>query len=123
MTDPDNDQFYRRPRAWLRAKQAFGVRPGTGKATDEGGDPGRAMAALEDYCRISGGCVRTALAVAVRAYLSLSEREKERGYLAFSRDRAGHARVLREQLPQSEREAHAADFAIAMKKLFGKDWT
>jgi hypothetical protein len=121
MYDPDNDRIYRRPKAWSKAKEAFGIRPGIGKAADQGGDPGRAMVALEDHCRRRGGCVRTTLAVAMRAFLALDEAEKNRAYKAFSQGGTQHPRVLYEQLPESEREAYAADFEIAMKKLFGRD--
>jgi hypothetical protein len=42
-------------------------------------------------------------------------------YKAFSQGGTRQPRVLYEQLPESEREAYAADFEIVMNKLFGKD--
>lgn len=63
---PDNHQSYRRPRAWLNAKRAFGVRP---DKPNSGGEPGRALVLLERFGR--DDC-RRLLAIAVHLYLSVS---------------------------------------------------
>lgn len=122
MENLDNDRRFLRPKAWHKAKQAFGARAGS----EGGSDVGRALLALERFARRSGWSVRIALAVAIGTFLSRNAREKKQALMAWfannRRDRGPAAGpALPEQLPQAERDALKADFDQVVRKLFGPD--
>ena len=122
MKELDNDRSYLRPRAWWKAKQAFGA----GGGTEGGNDVGRALLGLESFARRSGWNVRVALAVAIHAFLSLAPQEKKQALLAWfdgngrDRDRPTGS-PMPEQLSEAERNALRPDFEQAIEKLFGDD--
>jgi hypothetical protein len=66
--DVDNDPRYTNPRAWRNAKRAW-----FDKSGKSGGYPGRAMVALEGFCKERDICPRMALAAALHAYMILSD--------------------------------------------------
>lgn len=81
LPHPDNDQSFRSPHAWHKAKLAFGWKPQLDR--NQASRLVNALLDLEDHARHGGGCVRLMLELAIRNYLELTREQKLRAHFSI----------------------------------------